>query len=145
MALSNFENLTIAQSLVGTKDKIIQNYFQPGLALGIINFGPGFRAWQNYYDAMILDLMSKAVAADAVALAMLTTQLNRVYIRNADGVTRDFFIDGLVRSIPTGKVWCLDKSVADLVQQQARQLGFNIPITTDADYAANGLVETFGD
>lgn len=145
MALSNFENITIAQSLEGTKDKIIQNYFQPGLGLGIVNFGPGFRAWQNYYDAMILDLMSKAVAADAVALDILDTQLNRVFIKNSDGVTRTYFIDGLPRSIATGKDWCLHKTVADLVQQQAAQLGFSMTNTTAADYAANGLVETFGD
>lgn len=145
MALSNLENLTIAQSLAGTKDKIIQNYFQPALGLGIINFGPGFRVWQHYYDAMILDLMSKAVAADAIALSYLELLLNRVFIKNSDAVTRTFTVDGLDRSLASGADWCLHITVADLIQQQAARLGYSITNTTAADYATNGVVETFGD
>lgn len=147
MALTNLENYVVAIGLEGAKTAYIQNYLQPGLGIGIINFGPAFRNWQRTYDSMILDLMDKATAGvpDAAALSLLDTSFGRVFIKNSDGVTRTFFIDGLPRSIATGKDWCLHKSVADLVKLQASQLGYNITDTTAADYVTNGLIETFGD
>lgn len=145
MALTNLENITVAKKLEAVKGAYSQDYFQPGLNFALTNFGPGFRVWQRPYQAMILDLMSKAVAADAAALALLTTTLGRAYIQNSDGVSREFFVDGLPRTIAAGAVWSLHLTVVDLIKQQAVRLGYNIIDSTDAQYAAAGLVETFGD
>ncbi len=146
MALSNFENITVAKCLEQVKPELSQNYFQPGPGIAILNFGPGFRVWQRSYDSMILDLMDKAVnLGDAAALALLTDNLGRAYIKNSDGVSRTFKVDGLDRTLASGDDWCLHLSVINLIKQQAALLGYNITDTTDVDYAANGVVETFGD
>ena len=145
MALSNFENISVAKRLEAAKDAYSKDYFQPGLSFALFNFGPGFRVWQQPYQAMVIDLMSKAVTADAAALALLTNSLGRAYIQNSDGVAREFFIDGLPRTLAPGAVWCLHLTVIDLIKQQAVRLGYNIIDSTDAQYAAAGLVETFGD
>lgn len=145
MALTNLENIVVAKKLEAVKAAYSQDYFQPGLNFALNNFGPGFRVWQRPYQAMILDLMSKAVAADAAALALLTTTLGRAYIKNSDGIPRTFIVDGLPRTLANGDDWCLHLTVINLIKQQAALLGYNITDTTDADYALNGVVETFGD
>lgn len=145
MALSNFENISVAKRLEAAKDAYSKDYFQPGLSFALFNFGPGFRVWQSPYQAMILDLMSKATAADAAALALLTDSLGRAYIKNSDGTPRTFQVDGSPRTLAAGDDWCLHLSVINLIKQQAALLGYNITDTTDADYAINGVVETFGD
>lgn len=148
MALSNFENITVAKCLEHIKPELSQNYFQPGPGIAILNFGPGFRVWQRTYDSMILDLMDKAVnLADAGALALLTDNLGRAYIENTDGVAREFMVDGLPRVIGAGEIWCLHLTVINLIKQQAALLGYGIADATDVAYAVigTGLVVTFGD
>lgn len=145
MALSNLENITVAKRLEAVKPAYSQDYFQPGPNFALFNFGPGFRVWQRPYQSMIIDLMSKATTGDAAALGLLESIFDRVFIKNSDGVPRTFQIDGLDRTLANGDDWCLHKTVADLIQQKALLLGYSITNTTAADYAANGVVETFGD